>query len=115
MPFSLRMPAKKISELEVENDFAVMPVELPVRPMIEDTLPTFSKLFKQMKSSLAPFGMLAAFRFAAGLPFNLPVLLMNFNTSHSTLCFSNLNASKVPFEFCGKKQTGSFYFVATMG
>ena len=40
---------------------------------------------------------------------------MTFNTLHSTLCYSNLNATKDPYEFCGKKQLGSFYFVPAMG
>ena len=68
-----------------------------------------------MRSSLDIFGVLEVFRVSVGLPFTLPRLAIDFLSDKYTIIYSNLNGSKVPYVFDGRKQLGQFYYVPACG
>lgn len=113
--YSMRQPVKNLSDIKLNNDFAALPVQLELFESFEVALPFFNQKFTRLKNSLEPFGALYFFKICVNLPFTIPKLLVDFLSDKYTLVFSNLNCSKIPFEFDGKKQTGGFYFVPCVG
>ena len=68
-----------------------------------------------MRTSLDPFGILYVFKVCVSLPFTLPQFTVNFLSDKYTLIFSNLNASKIPYNWNGLESKGQFYFVPCIG
>lgn len=99
----------------MNNDFAAIPVPLNLFESVDVALPFFKQKFKKLRSSLDPFGYLNFFRIAVNLPFTLPKVGVDFISDKYSIIFSNLNATKIPLVFDGKKQTGGFYFVPCVG
>ena len=103
MPYSLRQPPKSREDVKLVNDFIAVPIELQIRKDINESLPIMKKLFFGLRTSLKPFGTLAAFKLEVNLPYTLPKYINNFISDKFHLLFSNLNASKIPYNFDGKK------------
>ena len=106
MPFSLRQPFKRLDEAKMINDFAALPVDIVVRKELSESLPVLKKQFKKMRTSLDVFGVLEVFRVSVNFPFTIPRLAIDYLSDKYTLIYSNLNASKIPYVFDGKKQLG---------
>lgn len=115
MPFSLRAPAAKLEDVRIVNEFVSYPVTLPIVSEIEDVLPEMQKFFKNLRTSLDPFGALNAFCLLVNHPFTLPKYLLDSTTDKYHIFFTNLNASKIPYTFGGKKQLGQFYYCTGVG
>lgn len=73
------------------------------------------KLFFGLRTSLKPFGTLSAFKMEVNLPYTLPKFVNNYLSDKVHLLFTNLNASKIPYTFDGKKQVGQFYYCPGIG
>jgi len=56
-----------------------------------------------MRSSLDVYGVLEIFNISVNLPFILPRFAVDFLSNKTTLIYSNLNASKIPYVMDGKK------------
>ena len=61
------------------------------------------KLFLGLRTSLKPFGTLLAFKMEVNLPYVLPKFANDFLSDKVHFIFTNLNASKIPYTFDGKK------------
>lgn len=103
MPFSLRVPQKNIKDVKLENDFVPLPIELPIRKTLAEELVLVKKQFKELRSSLFPYGILYAFKLSLNLPFYLAKDGLDYSSSKTTLNYTNLFASKVMYEFDGHK------------
>jgi len=115
MPFSLRQPREKLSDMRLNNDFVAIPVTIGVHEHFYDSMKEVKKQFIKLRTSLMPFGYLKTFYISISLPFILPKFAIDFLSDKYTLVFSNLNACKVRLNFDGKKQLGCYYFVPTIG
>jgi len=73
------------------------------------------KQFSKMKNSLDPFGALCAFEVMVNQPYTLPKHLLDWVTGKYHFIVSNINASKITYTFCGKKQLGQFYYCTGIG
>ena len=93
------------------NDFAALPVDIVIRNTMDEALPLLKKQFLEMRTSLDVFGVLEVFNISVNLPFTLPRFSIDYLSDKYTIIYSNLNASKIPYVFDGKKQLGQFYFV----
>ena len=115
MPYSLRQPADKFSDLRLNNDFVAIPVTIGIYEHFHESLVECKKQFYALRSSLMPFGFLKTFYVSLSLPFTLPKFAVDFLSDKYTLIYSNLNATKVRYNFNGKRQLGGYYFVPTIG
>ena len=115
IPISLRQPFKKIEDVKMCNDFVAMPVQIVIRKELEESLPLIKSLFDSMRGSLDVYGMLQVFNMSVSYPFTLPRVMIDFLANKYTICYSNLNASKIPYIWDGKKQLGQFYFPPAIG
>jgi len=111
MPFSLRQPEARIEDFKIVNDFAAVPLNIKIRKTLNESLSILKKQFQQMRTSLDVFGVLQVFNFSVHLPFTLPRFGMDFISDKYTIIYSNLNASKVPYVFDGRRMFDQFYFV----
>ena len=102
MPISLRPPAKTLKDVRMVNDFVSYPVTLPIRKELKDVLPQMQKYFKEIRTSLGPFGALYAFLMLVNHPFTMPKYLLDFVSNKYHMLFTNLNASKTPYVWDGK-------------
>ena len=103
VPFSFRQPVKDLKDIRMVNDFAAVGVQLAIEEKFETALDRQKKINKDRLRSLAPFSALILVQMNVNLPFNIPQLSIDWMTDQYSLVFSNLNASKVPFIFDGKK------------
>lgn len=101
--------------MKLNNDFVAIPVTIGVHEHFHDSLKENKKLFKELRTSMMPFGYLNTFAVSNSLPFTLPKHNVDFFSDKYTLVFSNLNSSKIRYNFNGKKQVGAYYFVPTIG
>ena len=62
MPFSLRVPQKNEKKIKIENDMVPLPVQLPIRKTLKEELNLIKKQFKELRSSLFPYGILYSFK-----------------------------------------------------
>ena len=62
MPFSLRVPQKNEKKIKIENDMVPLPVQLPIRKTLKEELKLIKKQFKELRSSLFPYGILYSFK-----------------------------------------------------
>ena len=115
MPFSLRQPCKSIKDFKINNDLVAIPTEIKIFSELKKALVHFNKQFKQMRNSLDPFGVYAAFSLTVNFPYTLSRVGLDFITTKYTMAYTNLNASKVPYVWDGKKQKGAYYFAGTPG
>ena len=115
MPYSLREPPKSIKDVRLVNDFITVPIELQIRKELDESLPIMRDLFAAYRTSLKPFGFLSAFKILVNLPYTLPKFGLDFLTEKYTILFTNLNASKILYNFDGKKQLGQFYYCPGIG
>ena len=88
------------------NDFIAIPMTIPIRKELSECLPMMKKMFFDLRSSLKPFGTLAAFKLLVTLPYVLPKFGVDFISNKTHILFTNLNASRIPYTFDGKKQVG---------
>lgn len=85
------------------NDFGSLLVKLTPHEHFDIALDSIARIFHGLKGSLDPFGVVMATRLTVMTPFNIPMFLMNDITNKYTLVFSNLQASKKPYVYDGKK------------
>jgi len=69
-------------------------------------------LFNSLKGSLVPFGSIYSNVLLQNqLPYDLARYIMGDNAKKFTLIYSNLNASKILYNWDNKKLLGQFFFV----
>jgi hypothetical protein len=68
-----------------------------------------------LKNSLDAIGAYTLVQLNLMMPFKIAAMLTDHVTQQYSLAFSNLNATKVPYTFDGKKQLGCFYYLGGMG
>ena len=85
------------------NDFIALPVVIPVTKELNECLPSIKKTFLDLRTSLRPFGMLSAFKLLVTLPYTLSKIGVDFVSNKTHIMFTNLNASKIPYNMGGKK------------
>ena len=115
LPFSLREAPDTFEDVRMNNNFVAVPVNVRLFGDFEKALVHFQKQFKAMRASLGPFGVFSAFHVVTLLPFMFPRLAIFLISSKYTMIYSNLNASKIPYVFDGKKSLGSFFYVTSPG
>jgi hypothetical protein len=104
MPFSMRQPVKDLKNFRLDNDMVGMPVEYPVIQDFDKALKVYQKIFKALKSSLDPFGVLYLFRVTVNLPFFFPKIAIDFVSNKFAIIFSNSHMTRVPLRFNGMNQ-----------
>ena len=110
MPISLREPAYTLKEVKMANNFIAVPVRIPIRKTLDESLGLLKPVFSSLKNSLSPFGCKMAFQLVASLPYLLPRYVLLFLTTKYHMFFTNLRAFNQPYVWNRKKQTGSFYY-----
>jgi len=106
MPYSLRQPPKSREDVRLVNDFIAVPITLAIRKELDESLPIMRKLFYDLRTSLKPFGTLAAFKLEVNLPYTLAKYANDYISDKVHIQFTNLNASKIPYTLDGKKLFG---------
>ena len=61
MPVSLREPANTLQEVRMANNFIAVPVRIPIRKTLDESLAILKPIFTSLKRSLSPFGCKMAF------------------------------------------------------
>jgi hypothetical protein len=115
MPFSLREAPDTFEDVRMNNNFVAVPTNIRLFGDFGKALMHFQKQFKIMRTSLGPFGVFSAFHVVTLLPYMFPRLAIFLISSKYTMIYSNLNASKTPWVFDGKKSVGAFFYVTSPG
>ena len=109
------MPVKNMKDVKMTNEVNAVCLNLPIRKDIKDIIPLFKKNIKTAMSHLEPFSQLALFNIINSLPYDLYRWALDQVTDKTTLLYSNVNASKVPYVWDGKECTRLFYIANSVG
>jgi len=103
MPFSFRQPAKEFKDLQFNNDVSIFPVRLSLKENIEEGLPIIKEELGTYINSLFPFSIKHSLQLMSHLPYDLLFRFSDDLTKAYTLIFSNINATKRPWQLAGAK------------
>jgi hypothetical protein len=115
MPFSLRQPVEKLSDIQITNEISGTVLELPIRKEIQDAIRDFKKSASECFARLEPFTFRKCLMIAASLPYTLASFGVYFLSRKVTLLFTNLNASKVPYKWANKVAKSAFILAHAAG
>ena len=76
-------------------------LHLPIEKDVKLAITKVKKVTDSLKGSLLPFSFVTAMKILASLPFALPVQVLNYLSTKGTIVFSNVNATKTPWVYCG--------------
>ena len=85
------------------NDFSAIPIKLPIFKNFDQALIPIKKTFGRLRTSFDGFGIYNAAKLVVNQPYLISRYLYDFLTDKLTIAFSNVHASKIPYEFDGKK------------
>ena len=103
LPFSLRQPKKKLKDLKIGNEFASVQSELVLTDDFEKALAYQINHYNMLKRTPSrTFGPMYAGGLTMNLPFLLPKFVMGDLTRKYSLVFTNVNASKIKYNWNGK-------------
>merc|ERR1719465_168965 len=83
-------------------------LHVPVRKEAEQALPKIKQMSSELKNSLLPYSFTISLIILMNLPFVISFRIQQFISAKGTMLFSNVNATKSPWIFCGSKQTGIY-------
>lgn len=108
MPFSVRQPVKSIKDVKMTNHQTGTVIHLPIRKEITEAIRDFKSTMKGVISRLEPFASGRVVKLTGTFPFTVASYAINYLTTKCTLCFTNLNASKVAYKWAGKEAKNIF-------
>jgi len=83
-------------------------IHLPIRKNLTEAIHDFKTNMKGVLSRLEPFSSGRIIKLTGTFPFTIASHLINYLTRKCTLCFTNLNASKVPYKWADKEAKNIF-------
>lgn len=114
MPFSLRNPPKTPYDFDFDNQFSILPIEMPVAETYEKALPLAKKIGGVWKKSPIPFALLYFVRILMTLPlFGIDLALSDW-AERMTFAFSNVPGPRQPYIISGYKTNSVGFFVPAL-
>jgi hypothetical protein len=93
VPFSFRQPCKDLKDVQLHNDFGMIPLDVTVNADFKECLVEAKAKFNSLKTSLLPFAMYITACFINLTPVWVAKPTQDFLTSKFTSLYSNVVTS----------------------
>lgn len=115
MPFSLRTPpTKHIRDFDFDNQFSILPIEMPIEDTYEKALVKAKRIGDSWKGSPIPFALLIFVKILMLLPAFISDPLLNDWADRMTFAFSNVPGPSKPYIINGLKTEVLGFFVPAL-
>lgn len=113
--YSNRQPEQNVKDLKLRNELVTISIRYPIQRAFKDALPAVQNRLKEVFTSYLPMGNVILFALINLFPFTYARGKIDSSTRKLTICYSNLNATRISPVFDGKKHLGQFYYGGAVG